>query len=213
MIVQRRNGRWLLCLYTLKVWAVLHGGALEVCWKGHKLVTNFEHHLQTGSGWTKVSLTIEDETATVEFDSRWMGTLPLRYRFQCLHTRISDLLGLITFQSIERYHSLNSDTTTREDVCEIISGELQITDEENCDFFREITFEYLQLPQSETWLADDRGLEQMSGFFNLATWSKTFDLILIQRYCPALYEEEFRNHPLGAALVTLDKLKFSRTSS
>lgn len=173
--------------------------------------TIFEHHIKTGSGWTKTILTFSDEKqAKIEFDSRWMGSDTKRYRFHCTHHPFSETYGLLFVYRIERYLSYDSNET------EIVKIRDYLDDPEYYDGVvkpeKEITFEYIRLPKSEIWIASDPGLEELRGFFNLAKWNDTFDLILLFHFTFALYDEKFEDSEINAIISALDKMKFAYVS-
>ena len=76
----------------------------------------YEHHLQTGSGWTRVTFHLDEHEAVIMFDSRWMGSDPKRYKLNWIHKKMSSNYGLLTLRSIERFTSMDSDETVVEDI-------------------------------------------------------------------------------------------------
>ena len=71
----------------------------------------YEHHLQTGSGWTRVTFHLEEHDAVIIFDRQWMGSDPVRYKLNWIHKKISNHYGLLTLRSVEQFTSIDSDET------------------------------------------------------------------------------------------------------
>jgi len=86
------------------------------------MVETFGHYLKTGSGSTIVRLIFADDgTATIEFDSRWMGSDLPAYRLHWHHYKVSDIYGFLALRAIERYITYDTDATTLEDISAILN--------------------------------------------------------------------------------------------
>ena len=173
------------------------------------MAETFGHYLKTGSGSTIVRLIFADDgTATIEFDSRWMGSDLPAYRLQWHHYKVSDTYGFLALRAIERYITYDTDATTLEDISAIVQDFAE-GDGAYPVPYRDMTYEYLRLSQPQMWLADAPDLEQMRNFFNLAQWPETFDLVLWRHFSLVQCKGEWEDTNLTRVLDHLDKMKFT----
>src|SRR5260221_4440668 len=150
------------------------------------MIVHYEHHLHTGSGWTKAILSLSDDSiATTYFDSRWMYPGVKRYRITWSHTKLSEAYGLLKLYAIERYTSLDSDVTVIEYLDQIFCE--PDFDEERRAFYRSVTYEYILLPKSEVWIPDDMALDEMRAM-GYADWHERFDLVLLLHFSVAMLD-------------------------
>jgi hypothetical protein len=164
----------------------------------------YENYLHTGSGWIHAVLSFaENNMAFLYFDLRWMGSELNRCKFTWVHHPQSHSYGLLKLNTIERYMDIESDKTMAENLDEIVGA----PDDESRDFYRDITYEYIVLPQSEVWMADAPDIEEMARL-GLASWHDSFDLILMLHFSVAMMAGKLNETRLGAALRHLDKMKF-----
>jgi hypothetical protein len=174
------------------------------------MAATYKHHMWTGSGWREVILVFTDnDTAIVEYDGRSMGNNPLRYRSRWHHDKFSDSYGLLRLRALERYISLDSDATTTVDLATIVLD--ADTPDELHPLYTDISFEYIRLPHSEVWIADDPGLEEMRAM-GYARWNDTFDLITFFHFSAAYLEGKLEGTDLGNLISGLDKTKFAVVS-
>jgi hypothetical protein len=173
------------------------------------MAETFGHYLKTGSGSTIVRLIFaDDSTATIEFDSRWMGSDLPAYRLHWHHYKVSDTYGFLALSTIERYITYDTDATMFEDIFTIVEDFAQ-GDTSYPVPYRDMTYEYLRLTKAQLWLADAPDLEQMRNFFNLAQWPETFDLVLWRHFSLAQCKGEWEDTNLTRVLDHLDKMKFT----
>jgi len=160
------------------------------------MAETFGHYLKTGSGSTIVRLVFADDgTATIEFDSRWMGSDLPAYRLQWHHYKVSDTYGFLALSAIERYITYDSDATAIEDISAIVEDFAE-GDGAYPVPYRDMTYEYLRLSQPQMWFADAPDLEQMRNFFNLAQWPETFDLVLWRHFSLAQCKGEWEDNSI-----------------
>ncbi|HEX2909033.1 MAG TPA: hypothetical protein VHO69_19325 [Phototrophicaceae bacterium] len=173
-------------------------------------MTIYKHHFWTGSGATKVILTILETTAEVEYYSHWMGSGLRRYKMQFNHQKLSAMHGILDLHLIEQYVSADSDSTTKIDLLDYIHDqETSESSEEIRDAARQVTFEYLLLPESAMWIQEEGALNNM-GAMGYAGWSNTFDLLLWINYAVGMYYQEFRKCDIGEVIQLMDKMKFAK---
>jgi len=173
------------------------------------MTQTYHSSLQTGSGRTRVLLTFAGESATIDYDSNWMGSGPIRYRFRCQHQRRSATYGLLKLTTIERYETLLY--TVIEDLADYVTLGEEFDEEyrqSHRNFSREVVYEYIKLPSSEVWIAGDPGLEDMQAL-GYADWPERFDFILFLHFSVAMAERYLEGTNLGLVLSALDKMKFA----
>lgn len=129
-----------------------------------------------------------------------------RYRVTWAHEKLSLAYGLLKLHTVEKYVSLDSDKTIIEDIDQIVYK--PDFDDEERDFHREITFEYVLLPKGEVWIPDDLTLRDLREM-GYAWWHETFNLILLFHSSAVQLNENHKETETGTMLWQLDKMKFT----
>ncbi|MBZ0315244.1 MAG: hypothetical protein K8L91_02415 [Anaerolineae bacterium] len=173
----------------------------------------FVHHLQTGSGWTKCDLIfVDDVNARIELNSSWMGSGSIRFRLSCRRQVFSQYYGLLYVNQIESYPSVSADDTEIINIRDLM-GDPEFYDELHdphpSEFF---VFEYIKMPEPEIWVADDRGLQELQHFFDLAKWNETFSLILLYHSELFFTDDAFEATTLWKAIQLMTKMKFTEVA-
>lgn len=168
--------------------------------------SNYEHVLQTGSGWTKAILRFEEKgQTTTYFDSRWMGSDPRRYVLVWDHKPITEIYGLLHLHSASRFPTLEATKPTEVNLAQALSPR-ELEDDELA-MKPEVLFEYIRLPASQVAIADNQVLDEMRSL-GYAAWHETFDLILFTRWLPWPPDRPEATE-LARSLEDLDKAKFT----
>ena len=167
----------------------------------------YEYHLRCGSGRIKaITEFLDDEHATIYYDLLWMGIDELiRYQLVWKRQIVTDTHGILKLEGVRRYESREGDTASLLDLDVLlkVSGSNQAYR----DFQREVTYEYLILPQT-LHIAEDDQLEHMR-LMGAAHWHETFDLLLLLNYSVNEHEGLLKGTVFGDILRKLDKMKFT----
>ena len=175
----------------------------------------YQHFLSTGSGSTKIDLSLNDDASVIsEIVSNWMGLGKHSYELSGAYKAFSPAHGWILIDTVK--HQFTSDNQEREEKlsCTIISKKEIII-----EYFKISSSPYLEHPS-------ELGSMQQMGYAN---WNETFELLLILQnsdhaYLEAIHEDDYvawgedaekssdkaQVETLVHALLLLDKTKYSR---
>jgi len=165
----------------------------------------FEFVYRVSGGWAQARLTLEDETALIEYDSASMGQVPVRYRMQCEHNNRSDYYGLLRMVSLERDIAEQNQYggytyTGAKETVNLGSLMDPNAEEEVLPLLNQFDLEYIRLPEPQ-FMLDEPG-----GNWGIHERNDTFSLILLVHFAGFGPEDQFTNNPLGRGLKRLDRM-------
>lgn len=168
----------------------------------------YKHFLSTGSGSNRATLTFRgQDVVEIAYVSNWMGLGKKSYVLRGVYRHLSDLHGFFRLTSVRIEHTAQ---TIRMDQLYRLLNPSEPSGEGR-SIYRQITYEYLRLPESQVFLAPDPELQFMKyEFFHSADWNERFDLILLALFVP--WDANLEKHELGGLLHSLEGLKFLSVS-
>jgi hypothetical protein len=149
----------------------------------------------------------EDESATIDYRSAWMGSGKRQFRMTFRVKRFSGQYGLLYLTEVERLDLplKLSDVEINEAVCGFCEDDERM-------LYWGVAYEYLRLPAGEAHIPNDPHLMDFKPLFNSTGWNERMDLILFGRILESAFAESGIDQAIADALCALDRLKFERTT-
>src|SRR5262249_15784165 len=140
-------------------------------------------------------------TATLVYQSGWMGSGKREFRFYFRVKRFSDRYGLLFLTGAKRI-----DQAQEWSVAEVNEAVCGFHDDDERMLYWGVAYEFLQLTGGEEHVPNDPHLMD----FPNTTWNPRMDLILFARVSMESFAEGGVDPELAAALASLDKLKLEQ---